>query len=78
MLNFSDTQEIADFTGELGDEFLLKNRRYQLLRVNEGLSRSNLSDLTGYTYRNEEEHHNVTCFYSGDKIEFVESGYGMS
>ncbi|MBG9693166.1 hypothetical protein ABD91_20715 [Lysinibacillus sphaericus] len=63
---------------EVSNEILFEGLKFVFVRKNENVYRGQCDNLTAISYRNEDEHKNLTLFYNGEVMEFVETGYSLN
>lgn len=60
------------------NEILFEGLKFIFVRENENVHRGHFENLTAITYRNEKEHKNLSLFYNGKVMEFIETGYSLN
>lgn len=60
------------------NEIMFEGLKFVFVRENENVHRGQFENLTAISFRNEGERKNLTLFYNGDIMEFVETGYSLN
>lgn len=79
MNNYENIQQILNDSSVINSkEVSFKNMEYTAKRINNDIERGGINNLVCITFRNEEEHHNISVYHLEEKIMFVETGYGLN
>ncbi|MBP0725349.1 hypothetical protein J5Y03_09125 [Bacillus sp. RG28] len=75
-MNFRTIEQILTEQPSIDRKIKYRGKIFKLTKTAHDISHGGYSDLTRYTYQNEEEHQNLLFFCYKGKIVFVETELG--